>query len=85
MTDYIEREPLLAWLSNMAVSENIIKAISDHERFPAVNVAEVKHGIWEYWAGHLARCPVCRYEYTDLLECNNYCGNCGAVLSDKEN
>lgn len=40
-------------------------------------------GVWEYWAGHLARCPVCGYEYTDLLERNNYCGNCGSRLKEE--
>ena len=45
-----------------------------------VEYAPVKHGHWEYWAGHLARCSVCGYEYTDLLECDNYCSNCGAQM-----
>lgn len=47
-----------------------------------IEVAEVVRGRWEYWAGHLAKCPVCGYEYTDLLECNNYCGNCGARMEE---
>lgn len=37
---------------------------------------------WEYWAGGLARCPACGHEYTDYLECHNYCGNCGAEMED---
>jgi uncharacterized protein (DUF983 family) len=48
-------------------------------------IDEVKKqdGTWEYWAGNLARCSVCGYEYTDYLECNNYCGNCGARMSEE--
>ena len=44
------------------------------------DAVEVVHGRWEYWAGGLPRCPVCGYEYTDYLECKNYCGNCGAKM-----
>ena len=42
----------------------------------------VQQGTWEYWAGSLLRCPVCGYEYSDYLECKNYCGNCGARLTE---
>lgn len=45
-----------------------------------VDAVEVIHGQWEYWAGGLPRCPVCGYEYTDYVECKNYCGNCGAKM-----
>ena len=31
---YIEREPLLAWLENMGISEHIIKTIADEAKFP---------------------------------------------------
>lgn len=47
---------------------------------PDSEIVLVNQGTWEYWAGSLARCPVCGYEYTDLLECNNFCGNCGADM-----
>jgi hypothetical protein len=43
----------------------------------------VKRGRWEEWCG-LPRCPVCGYEYTDYLECKNYCGNCGADMRGEE-
>lgn len=36
--------------------------------------------LWETWAGGLPKCPSCGYEYTDKLECTNFCGNCGARL-----
>ena len=38
---YIKKEPLCAWLSNMCVSENIIKAIENDNRFPPADVVEV--------------------------------------------
>ena len=48
------------------------------------DVKQVGHGKWEYWAGGLPRCPICGYEYTDYVECKNYCGNCGTKLEDVE-
>ena len=51
---------------------------------PASEIVHISHGVWEYWAGGLAKCPCCGYEYTDLLECDNFCGNCGAIMK-KEN
>ena len=50
-----------------------------------VDAVEVVHGRWEYWAGCLPQCPVCGYEYTDYLECKNYCGNCGAKMDGDGN
>jgi hypothetical protein len=38
---YIEKEPLLAWLEHMCVSENIIKMIADENRFPTVSVLKI--------------------------------------------
>lgn len=35
---------------------------------------------WERWAGDLLRCPKCGYEYSDYLECTNFCGNCGTRM-----
>ena len=99
MTDCIEREPLLAWLSNMAVSENIIEAISDPERFPATNVTEVKHGHWipvnkqqgnptdGFWTERYLQCSECNYERRHSWlngEKPPYCENCGSKM-DKEN
>lgn len=38
---YIEKEPLIAWLENMRVSKDIIKAIEDENRFPTISVLKV--------------------------------------------
>lgn len=51
---------------------------------PDSEIMRIQCSSWEYWAGNLAKCPVCGYEYTDVIECNNYCGNCGAKMH-KEN
>lgn len=52
------------------------------ENAPTVEAEPVRHGHWEYWAGNLVKCSVCGYEYTDWLECDNYCGNCGAKMDE---
>ena len=38
---YIEKEPLLAWLEHMCISENVIKMIADENRFPTVSVLKI--------------------------------------------
>ncbi len=48
------------------------------------DVAPVRHGTWVTWAGSLGKCSVCGYEYTDLIECNAFCGNCGARMDADE-
>lgn len=57
---------------------------SEIDYTPDTEIIHLNTGIWEYWAGNLPRCPVCGYEYTDLLECDNFCGNCGADMRGKE-
>ena len=32
----------------------------------------------------LVRCTACGYEYNDLVECTNFCGNCGAKMEGGE-
>ena len=64
------------------------------ERTPGADVQEVRHSIdqlcnseplyWETWAGDLLKCPACKHEYTDAVECTNFCGNCGTPLQFKK-
>ena len=61
------------------VKKGVVK-LKDKFVETALNANAVKHGHWDYWAGHLQKCSVCGYEYNDFLECNNYCGNCGAKM-----
>lgn len=57
-------------------------------RFPAADVAPVRHGRWEQHLLPLAwKCSVCRYRTSNrALKYNhmNYCPNCGAKM-DAEN
>ncbi len=46
---------------------------------------KVVKGRWVPWAGGLVGCSVCGYEYTDYLECKNFCGNCGADMGEDNN
>lgn len=56
--------------------------ISCVEAVPTADVEEVRHGEWleQYEGSRLSKCSVCGYEYCDLIECGNYCGNCGAKM-----
>lgn len=44
------------------------------------------HGHWELREGYnrLQRCSACGYKYNDLIECDNFCGNCGAKMDEKK-
>jgi hypothetical protein len=57
-------------------------AIKIIEEAPTADVVEVRHGEWleQYEGSRLLKCSVCGYEYCDLIECRNYCGNCGAKM-----
>ena len=50
------------------------------DEIPAFDVRPVVHGRWAFYAGGLVKCLACGYEYTDRLECDNFCGNCGADM-----
>lgn len=41
-----------------------------------------KTAVWFKYAGSLLRCSNCGYEYTDRIECTDYCGNCGAKMGN---
>ena len=40
--------------------------------------------IRQFPGSKLLKCSKCGYEYCDLLECTNYCGNCGARMKESE-
>lgn len=47
----------------------------------------IQHGHWipqypEDKNCGLVKCSCCNYEYSDLIECLNYCGNCGAKMDE---
>ena len=48
---------------------------------PTVEVNIIKHGKWITHSGCcLLKCSCCGYEYSDHIECMNFCGNCGAMM-----
>lgn len=49
---------------------------------PVTDYRKVVKGKWRNWAGGLVSCTACGHEYTDYLECKNFCGNCGADMRD---
>ena len=45
-----------------------------------------KHGHWIKYYGEecgLVKCSCCGHEYIDYLECDTYCGNCGAKMDEQ--
>jgi hypothetical protein len=56
----------------------------DFEYAPTIEAEPIRHGHWETRHGFsmLQKCSVCGYEYNDLIECDNYCGNCGAKMDE---
>ena len=47
MKEYIERDTAVAFLENMAASRYLIQCFENKEKFPAADVAPIKHGEWE--------------------------------------
>ena len=90
MKEYISKDYIYSILAPRLVDSrgaehyayDIVKKEIDYA--PKSEIVHFNHGTWEYWAGNLARCPVCGYEYVDVLECNNFCGNCGAIMHEEE-
>lgn len=88
MADYIEKEKALKLLTDsmdayttFSVARFIyMTARQKIKNLTAADVAPVVHGKWVTWAGVLPKCSVCGYEYTDKIECCDYCGNCGAKM-----
>lgn len=94
MKDYIERDPLVAWLQQMEIPENIIDIIKDKERFPAAE-QEVLCGTWQrvshqrgsetdgYWTELYLKCSNCGYERRDAWVPKHkpdFCEGCGADM-----
>jgi hypothetical protein len=77
MKEYIERDAAIAFLENMAASRYLIQCFESKERFPAVDVAPIRHGEW-IWMGTHHVCSVCREKYFDTNDNRRYCSNCGA-------
>lgn len=81
--EYIKREKIIKAIENDCqeqvyyTKEDAIDCIKNTS---AENVAPIVHGEWKKYAGNLVFCSVCKYKYLDYIECDNYCGNCGAKM-----
>ena len=91
MAEYIEREALMIALCKEIIGDgdyyngkdDMQDEIRDMvSRFPAADVAQVRHGRWEVKVGmnffKERNCPVCKKR----IESNfwNYCPNCGCRM-----
>ena len=105
MAEYIEREALLAELEdeidfvspfynaeqNQYFTMGLRCAYRDAQRFPAADVAPVRHGRWIKESDGGTRCSVCNkrvrnvtggwYEPVDLSDMP-YCPKCGAKMDE---
>ena len=92
MKDYIERGPLVAWLQQMEVSEEIISVINDKDKFPS---AEFTSGTWTkgshqhgnevdgFWTELYLKCSECGYERRDAWIPKHkpaFCEECGVKM-----
>jgi hypothetical protein len=83
---YIEREAALKVVADIMqdckVSHKHRALNRNIKQIPTADVVEVRHGelIPQYENSRLVKCSVCGYEFCDLIECGNYCGNCGAKM-----
>lgn len=87
MKGYIEREVVLKVLEEYypGVDERL-HIVKDITSIPAAEVAEVRHGRWEYasYNGvYDVLCSACGYSPGIKFYASNYCPNCGARM-DKE-
>lgn len=87
MAEYIEREALMKELSESVEPFNTGSVFRTIRKQPAVDVAPVVHGRWEYIPQTLntlsqLRCPFCGWWSIDpsIDGVYNYCPNCGAKM-----
>lgn len=97
MSDYIEREAVIAEFKRMKLGENSLveKLFSDGvysvlTTFTAADVVEARRGTWEKTnMNGFLRCSACRDCYIDdnWLDGKhwNFCPHCGADLRGEEN
>ena len=80
MSRYIDADKYKKDLIQLGFLPALVTRVLDKQ--PTADVVEVRHGEWieQYEGSRLLKCSVCGYEYCDLIECGNYCGNCGAKM-----
>ena len=87
MAEYIEREALMVSLCKEIVGDgdyyngkdDMQDQIRDMvSRFPAADVAPVRHGWWKRYGKNLGECSECG-EIVSVR--SNYCPHCGATMN----
>lgn len=84
MKEYIEKAALLENLNHAGILSGFVKF--KIERFPAADVAEVRHGRWvntKKEVEQICKCSECGYPISYFWSRTPYCPNCGARM-DKE-
>ena len=84
MKEYIEKAALLENVNHAGILSGFVKF--KIERFPAADVAEVRHGRWvntKKEVEQICKCSECGYPISYFWSRTPYCPNCGARM-DKE-
>jgi hypothetical protein len=81
MKEYIEKAALLENLNHAGILSRFVKF--KIERFPAADVAEVRHGRWIFEPGKIPYCSECKEYSDDGDKGATFCPWCGARI-DKE-
>ena len=81
MKEYIEKAALLENLNHAGILSGFVKF--KIERFPAADVAEVRHGRWIFEPGKIPYCSECKEYSDDGDKGATFCPWCGARI-DKE-
>ena len=90
MSKFINVETLIIWLENMKVSDYIIKALKDDNKWPPANVRENIETEFDMYLNHCI-CKNCmtqfRFDRSDINTYTNlyntdYCPKCGAKIKN---
>ena len=81
--DFISRQAAIEAVE--PYTDDVYNSIAREIKAELRTLSSVQHktGRFENYLGEdvgLVKCTACGYEYTDRLECTNFCGNCGAKM-----
>ena len=82
MKEYVERAALLEDLDNAGILCGFAKF--KIERFPAAEVAEVRHGRWIFDPGKIPYCADCKEYSDDGDKGATFCPWCGARMGEED-
>lgn len=88
MVEYIDREDAIRMLRGSAIAKyplsfffGIFASADELEKLPAADVAQVRHGRWEYsFDCGLSECSACGWNIEEYVEDYAFCPNCGAKM-----